>query len=142
YYSARQAAEELVRGDQGASFLTFADAWTAHQRKLLASTYRFRPFTEWNSAASLLVEQNFDQHRGWLDHMARLCGQLASQARGVVAAHRWAVTEHPTVAQIKAIDTRWVNYQSFPNWAEWKRMLLAKYAEYQAKSEAVLAEYE
>jgi hypothetical protein len=144
YSSAKEAAQMLMRGDQGASFIRFADAWTAYQRTLLEACYRFRPFTEWDSDASLVVEQNFDQHRGWLNHMATLCGQLASQARNLVAAHRWAVREHPTLEQIRALDERWVATQKLPGWDSplGKGALLRMYAEYQAKSEAVLAEYE
>jgi hypothetical protein len=143
YYSVREAAEALARGDQGTSFLSFADAWTAHQRSLLEASYRFRPFIDWNSStASLLVDQNFDQHRQWLDQMARLCAQMATQARGVVSAHRWAVTEHPTAWQIQQIDGRWLKYQGTREWPEIKPQLLAYYAKYQEKSEEVLAEYE
>jgi len=142
YYPVRQAAEELARGDQGTSFLSFADAWTTHQRTLLEASYRFRPFNDWYSATSLVVEQNFDQHRQWLDQMARLCGQLATQARAVVSAHRWAVKEHPTAWQIQQIDGRWMKYQGTRGWSEIKPQLLAYYAQYQEKSEMVLAEYE
>ncbi len=144
YSSAKGAAQMLLQGDQGASFIRFADAWTAYQRTLLEACYRFRPFTEWDSDASLVVEQNFDQHRGWLNHMATLCGQLAGQARNVVAAHRWAVREHPTLEKIRQLDERWVACQKLPGWDSplGKGALLRMYAEYQAKSEAVLAEYD
>lgn len=142
YYSVREAAEALSHGDQGTSFLNFADGWAAYQRTLLEARYQFRPFRDWYSEASLRVEQNFDSERGWLDQMAALCGQMAAQARGVVSAHRWAVKEHPTVWQIQQIDGRWITYQGKPGWSEIKPQLLAYYAKYQEKSEAVLAEYE
>nr|WP_322857777.1 secretion protein EspB [Mycobacterium shigaense]MEA1123907.1 secretion protein EspB [Mycobacterium shigaense] len=145
YSSAKEAVLKLMSGDQGASLLRFADAWTAYQRKLLEARYRFRPFTSWDSDARLVAEQNLDQQRSWLDHMATLCGQLATQARNVVAAHRWAVSEHPTLEQIRQLDERWIATQGLP---EWERnplgmaALLRLYSECQAKSEAVLAEYE
>jgi ESX secretion-associated protein EspB len=144
YSSAKEAAQKLMRGDQGASLIRFADDWTAYQRILLEACHRFRPFSEWDCDASRAAEQNFDQHRAWLNHMANLCGQLASQARNIVAAHRWAVREHPTLEHIRQLDERWVATQRLPGWDSplGKGALLRIYAEFQAKSEAVLAEYE
>ncbi|CDO88110.1 hypothetical protein AWC29_01805 [Mycobacterium triplex] len=143
YYPVKEAAKALMRGDQGRSLLHFADEWAAYLRTLSQASFRFRPFTEWDGEASATVEQHFDLDRNWLDQMAKLCGQLSTQARNLVAAHRWAVSEHPTVAQMQQIDERWILNQSIPGWERWgKPSLLRLYAEYQAKSEAVLAEYE
>lgn len=143
YYPTKAAANALIRGDQGISLLNFADEWAAYLRTLSQASFRFRPFTDWDSEASVAVEQHFDQDRGWLDQMARLCGQLCTQARNLVAAHRWAVSEHPTLEQLRQLDERWISNQSVPGWERLgKPALLRLYAQYQAKSEAVLAEYE
>ncbi|MCV7408774.1 hypothetical protein AWC05_07755 [Mycobacterium florentinum] len=143
YYPTKEAAKALMQGDQGASLLNFADEWAAYLRTLSHASFRFRPFTDWDSEASAAVEQHFDQDRAWLDQMARLCGQLSTQARNLVAAHRWAVSEHPTLAQLRQLDERWILNQSVPGWETFgKQALLRLYAQYQAKSEAVLAEYE
>ncbi|WAC89694.1 PPE domain-containing protein [Mycobacterium sp. Aquia_213] len=143
YYPTKEAAKALMQGDQGRSLLDFADEWAAYLRTLSHASFRFRPFTDWDSDASDAVEQHFDLDRAWLDQMARLCGQLSTQARNLVAAHRWAVSEHPTLAQLRQLDERWISNQSVPGWERWgKPSLLRLYAQYQAKSEAVLAEYE
>lgn len=143
YYPVKEAAKALMQGDQGRSLLDFADEWAAYLRTLSQASFRFRPFSEWDSEASDAVERHFDLDRNWLDHMARLCGQLSTEARKLVAAHRWAVSEHPTLEKLRQLDERWISNQSVPGWERWgKPALLRVYAEYQAKSEAVLAEYE
>lgn len=147
YYPVRVVAQEIVQLDQGTAFLDFADAWEAYQRALLEARYRFRPFQHWLSESSNAVEMNFDSQRSWLDSMATLCGQMATQARTVVSAHRWAVKEHPTLARIEEVDKIWVEYSSndlFRRvlWPQVKTQLEAQYAECQRKSEEVLTEYE
>ncbi|MGD1172716.1 PPE domain-containing protein [Mycobacterium seoulense] len=146
YYPVRQAAEEIAALDQGNSFDLFASAWTAHQRTLLEARYRFRPFVDWYGDATYAVEDNFDSHRSWLDAMAALSGTMVSQAQGVMSTHRWAVTEHPTVAQLKELDDAWVYFQTHLPAAHWKGSvkpaLEEEYARLQKKSEEVLAEYE
>ncbi|UXA07128.1 secretion protein EspB [Mycobacterium sp. SMC-2] len=146
YYPVRQAAEEIAELDQGVSFDLFAQAWTDHQRALLEARYRFRPFVDWYGDATYAVEDNFDSHRSWLDQMAALSGAMVSQAQGVVSTHRWAVTEHPTVAQLKELDDAWVYFQSHLPAQHWKGSvkpaLEEEYARLQKKSEEVLAEYE
>ncbi|MEE6139578.1 secretion protein EspB [Mycobacterium sp. 050128] len=143
YSPVKEAAKALMQGDQGRSLLDFAEEWAAYLRTLSQASFRFRPFTDWDSEASDAVERHFDLDRNWLDHMARLCGQLSTQARNLVAAHRWAVSEHPTLERLRQLDERWISNQSVPGWERWgKPALLRVYAEYQAKSEAVLAEYE
>lgn len=146
YHPVRQAAEEIAALDQGLSFEVFASAWTVHQRTLLEPRYRFRPFVEWYGDATYAVEDNFDSHRSWLDQMAALSATMVSQTQGVLAAHRRAVTEHPTVAQLKELDDAWIYFQSRVPAAHWegsvKPALEAEYARLQKKSEEVLAEYE
>ena len=146
YHPVRQAAEEIAALDQGLSFDLFASAWSAHQRTLLEARYRFRPFVDWYGDASYAVEDHFDSHRFWLDQMAALSGTMVSQAQGVASTHRWAVTEHPTVAQLKDLDDAWVYFQSQLPAEHWKGSvkptLEEEYARLQKKSEEVLAEYE
>lgn len=146
YYPVRQAAEEIAELDQGLSFESFASAWTDHQWTLLQARYRFRPFVDWYGDATYAVEDNFDAHRSWLDQMAALSGTMVSQAYGVTSTHRWAVAEHPTVAQLKELDDAWVYFQTHLPAAHWKGSvkpaLEEEYARLQNKSEEVLAEYE
>jgi hypothetical protein len=136
YLPVHKAAADLLWGDQGISFLEFADAWAAYAQTLLdARRRRFRLFLNWDSDASRSVEQNFDQHKQWLEQMAKLCEQLAAQTRRIVSAHRWAVTAHPALKFIQALDARW---RAQP---ESRTLLMKSYAELQKKSEEVLAEY-
>ncbi|WP_082954781.1 MULTISPECIES: hypothetical protein [unclassified Mycobacterium] len=146
YCPVRQAAEEIAELDQGVSLDLFAQTWADHQRTLLEARYRFRPFVEWYGDATYAVEDNFDSHRSWLDQMAALSGTMVSQAQGVVSTHRWAVTEHPTVAQLKELDDAWVYFQGHLPAEHWKGSvkpaLEEEYARLQKKSEEVLAEYQ
>jgi hypothetical protein len=152
YYAVRQAAQEIEAGDQGVSFTNFANAWEAYQRTLLEARIRFRPFQDWwNGTASDAVEANFDSQRGWLDAMATMCGTMATQARVVVTAHKWAITQHPTVFQINEVDALWNDYaqraaqNQFPYnlvWPQVKPQLEQRYRDFQSKSEEVLTEYE
>jgi hypothetical protein len=142
YYPVKQAAWEINQPDQGAGLDRFVQAWTAHQRTLLDQTYRFRPFQYWEGMAAVAVETNFDQQRAWMYQMADLCGLLATQARNFASAHRWAVPQHPTVAQIEELDATWRTWYGSMMWPAIKKQLLENYAAYQKKSEEVLGEYE
>lgn len=146
YCPVRQAAEEIAELDQGVSLDVFARAWADHQRTLLEARYRFRPFVDWYGDATYAVEDNFDSHRSWLDQMAALSGTMVGQAQGIVSTHRWAVTEHPTVAQLEELDDAWVYFQGHLPAEHWKGSvkpaLEEEYARLQQKSEEVLAEYQ
>jgi hypothetical protein len=48
----------------------------------------------------------------WTDTMAGLCGQLAGQAKGVVSAHKWAISQHPTDAAVTEINNFYTRNKS------------------------------
>jgi len=149
YADYKTRAWELEKGDQGAAFRDFAEAWEAHRQALLEATERFRPFDHWESDAAQAVEANFEQHRTWLYRMAELCTTVANQARNVVAAQRWAHEEHVwwdgggtvTPRQLKFRDleemdfTYSSNYSKDPNLRSW---YLKRFAELQQQSETVI----
>ncbi|WP_415823592.1 PPE domain-containing protein, partial [Mycobacterium basiliense] len=160
YYPVRQAAEEIAAPDQGAAFSAFAQAWTAVQQPLLDSTNAFRPFQNWQGTAASAVEANFEQYRQWVYSMVKMCQQLVTQAQGVTTAHSWAITQHPTVAQLDKLDADWNRLEAYklalPKMFfafEWQRQqaenevrleeksFLKAYAKLQSQSESVLAEY-
>ena len=134
----KQAAWEIEQTDNGADFLSFADAWTALQRTLLEARDRFRPFVHWDGDATAAVEQNFDEHRSWLFDMADSCGNMASQARDVTSAHRANAPQHPPYYKI-------VGYEEFYNQPNLtpadKANVMTTYASFQEQSEAVLGDY-
>jgi hypothetical protein len=156
YRDLLQTAQTLEAGDNGAEFLNSAAAWDAYQRPLLEARLQFRPFTQWSSEASAAVESNFDSYRQWLDGMAKMCSTIASQARGVATAHQWAMTQHPTSAQIKRIDQEWAqwsNLASDPRWpfthrgGQWDPVvrlndLTNQYKALQTTSASVLTDYQ
>ncbi|KAA1251745.1 secretion protein EspB [Mycobacterium simiae] len=129
-------------GDQGAAMLRFADEWEAYARTLLEARYRFRPFYQWQGDASDLVEQNFDQQRGWLDQMAALCLTMAKQARGLASTQRWAQKEHiwytdHTVSYSELVQIERIYSQQ----ALTRGLIMQVHAHMLAKSDEVLAEY-
>ncbi|WP_443987510.1 PPE domain-containing protein, partial [Mycobacterium marinum] len=157
YYPVRTAAAQIAEPDQGTSFNAFAAAWTAYQQPLLDSTEAFRPFQNWQGEAATAVEANFEQFRQWVYQIADLCKQLVAQVQGISSAHSWAVTQHPTVAQLDKLDKSWNQVQRAKIAAEhdsaWirnmelailkgeEKALLKKYTDYQNQSESVLTEY-
>jgi hypothetical protein len=94
YEDAEDRAKKIEAGDGGAALLDFADQWNQHQVALQNAWNRFRRFQGWSGTACDAVEANFEAQRTWLDSMADSCGQLAKQARDLVAASRWIRTEH------------------------------------------------
>ncbi|WP_414683993.1 PPE domain-containing protein, partial [Mycobacterium marinum] len=86
-----------------------------------------------------------------------MCKQLVAQVQGISSAHSWAVTQHPTVAQLDKLDKTWEQVQREKIAAEhdsaWirnmelailkgeEKALLKKYTDYQNQSESVLTEY-
>jgi hypothetical protein len=152
YGDFKTRAWELEKGDQGAAFHDFAEAWEAYRLALLDATARFRPFEYWDSAAADLVEANFEQHRSWLYRMADLCATMARQARDVVSAQRWAFTEHVwwdgggtvTPRQLKFSDLEDMDYRystTYRNDAYLRDWYMKRYAELQQQSEEVMDGY-
>jgi ESX-1 secreted protein B PE domain len=144
YYPVKDAAIRISETDEGAAFEGFVGDWTAYQRTLLEAAYRFRPFQYWRGEAAYAVEDSFDQQRSWLYRMADICEQMATQARNVASTQRWALPEHPTLADLEKLDYAWYQAQ-LPEWSwKWPDMkprLQQRYVELQQKSEEVLAEY-
>jgi hypothetical protein len=101
-----ETAHELEQLDQGKSFNDFASAWEKYQQALLEARNRFRPFLQWHGTARAAVEENFNSQRNWLDQMAALCAELATQARQVVSAHGWARNEHVRWSQVRLGNER------------------------------------
>lgn len=141
----KQRALEFETGDQGASFLRFAEAWETFEQSLLEARIRFRPFQQWQGDATAAVEQSFDLQRGWLDQMADLCRTMAKQARGVADTQRWAQNEHiwwngktTKYANLVDIDEQFKLMGHLPIF---RVGLMRAYAELQAKSDEVMAEY-
>ncbi|WP_205877227.1 EspB family ESX-1 secretion system-associated protein [Mycobacterium camsae] len=142
YADLKQRALDNEAGDQGTSFLGFADAWEDHQRTLLEARHRFRPFQHWYSEASHAVEQSFDLQRGWLDQIAALCGKMADQARTVAATQKWAQKEHiwfenTTIrySDLVLLDEQYIRLPKF------RQSIMEIYERLHAQSDEVLAEY-
>ncbi len=139
YYEVRQAATDLEAPDQGVAFAGFARDWDNYQRRLQETTVRFRPFEKWDGLAALAVEGNFDLQRSYVYSMAQLCTQVANQALTVVAAHKWAVVEHPSAYEVSECD-KW--YKSYVETSpQYIYLAMQWYYDLQKKSEEVLAEY-
>jgi ESX-1 secreted protein B PE domain len=143
YLEVKYAAVQLSRSDEGKGIDAFADAWTVYRETLLETTKPFRPFQHWAGEAVYLVEANFDQQKSWLKQMAQHCATMATQARNLASAHRWAMAAHPTLDELAKLEQDWFTCQSdYPDlWPKYKPQFEAKYAELQHKSEEVLAEY-
>lgn len=139
YADLKERALDIEQGDQGASLVTFADAWETMQQTLQHATYRFRPFQYWTGPATDAVQANFQQQTTWLSQMAELCGTLVTQARTLVSAHHWAAHEHIYVnhhkfgyADIVEQEKRVIKYGEMAN---------LMYSLWQEKSDDVLAQY-
>jgi hypothetical protein len=145
YYEVRQAATDIEAPDQGASFTAMGRNWDNYQRTLQGATYRFRPFSQWEGASATVVEANFEAQRTWVYQMAQLCSQLASQASTAAAAHKWAITEHPSAYQIAMLDSSYEYWNGpgagRPDKWTYVRQLFEAYDNCQKKSEEVLADY-
>ncbi|CAM4309755.1 Antigen MTB48 [Mycobacterium basiliense] len=145
YPEVRQAAEQIAEPDQGTAFNAFAEAWTQYLQPLLNSTEAFRPFENWQGDAATAVEADFQQFRDWVYKMADMVRQLITQAQGVTSAQGWAITQHPTVEQLKQLDAQWVEAEEFKragfNVSKVEHSIMQKYATYQQTSQSVLAEY-
>jgi hypothetical protein len=90
YQDLKQRAWDVENGDRGVSFDNFAQAWTTYSQKLLSSADRFRPFENYDGDAASALEEAMDAQRQWLVQMANFCATMATQARTVASAQRWA----------------------------------------------------
>lgn len=110
YFPVEDAAQQISQPDQGASLTDFANKWDAYKQTLRDAWTRFRSFDQWWSQASAAAEASLSAQESWLDSMAEICGQMAFQARAIVSAHKWAVSQHPTVAAVTEVNTNY-NYR-------------------------------
>ena len=147
YYEVRQAATDIESPDQGTGFEEFAKYWDVYQRNLQTTTYRFRPFTNWEGTSATLVEANFAAHRTWIYSVAQSISAMAAQAKTVRSAHLWAITQHPSSYEVWEAD-KWYMiyktdpyYKNNPNTPYYLSNMMQWYADMQAKSEEVLGEY-
>ncbi|ORX01525.1 hypothetical protein AWC29_23045 [Mycobacterium triplex] len=143
YYDLRQAIEDIEAPDQGPAYTKFEGDWNSYVLALQADAVmqRFRPFEYWEGESAAAVEANFEQQKKYLIQLGNSsCYQIASQARGVVDAHKWAVTVHPTSYELYIADF-W--YDEYGRRGDINRQneVLTWYVDMQARSETVLADY-
>lgn len=151
YRELKQAAREIGEPDQGVAFDSFADAWSAYAQNLLDATYAFRPFRSWTGDALYAVESSFDQHKEWSVQMAEACTTMATQARKVAAAQRWAWGYHPPLAEVEEYDRAWLeamnglatatDKKARKQYTELQQKVTYYYQLAQQVSEQVLAQY-
>ncbi|BBX75576.1 secretion protein EspB [Mycobacterium shinjukuense] len=130
----KTAATKLESGDQGASLADFADGWNTYNLTLQGDLKRFRAFDHWEGDAATACEASMDQQREWVLHMAKLSAAMAKQASYIAQLQLWARRSHPSLADIMKLE-------ELSKDPAYKDQAIKLYAEYQAKSEQVLTEY-
>ncbi|WP_322861159.1 hypothetical protein U8D42_06905 [Mycobacterium europaeum] len=141
YYPVKQAAQHIEAPDQGPSFGKFADDWDTYALTLQQDVLpRFRPFAYWQGPAAKAAEDNFEKQKRYVIGLADDCNQIAAQARQVVSAHKWAITEHPSSYEIYVTEFWIIEYTKRNDLAR-RAQQVDWYQELQNKSEEVLAQY-
>jgi hypothetical protein len=143
YYDLRQAIEDIEAPDQGPAYTRFEGDWNSYVLALQSDDVmrRFRPFEYWEGESAAAVEANFEQQKKYLIQLGgSYCYQVAAQAKAVVDAHKWAITEHPDSYGLYITDF-W--YDEYGRRGDIVRQndVLTWYVDLQQTSEAVLAEY-
>ncbi|MBY0442618.1 MAG: hypothetical protein K2Q25_10880 [Mycobacteriaceae bacterium] len=140
YADLEAKARQIEQPDQGVAFTNFANAWAKHQKMLLEAADSkiglYRPFTQWTGEARSSVEQNFRDMRKWTLEAAEKCDTIAQQAKAVVSAHKVAIKEHPTLAQIEALDKQYHNGNIVD-----RVLAMDQYEQYQKQSDSALQKY-
>lgn len=131
------AATQIQQPDQATSLDSFETAWSDYAASLDARADSLTMPPGWEGAAAEAAGNSLKSHQDWLHKMAETCRKLSEQAGEVAEAHRAAVAEHPTVAEVQAVRDR---IQHAMDAAEGKAAI-AEYAALQAKSEQVLGAY-
>lgn len=131
----KQAAKDIANGDQGSSFLSFANEWRNYSQFLQTLQNRFRPFQNWSGEAATSVEASMEQQRTWSNHMAELSTAMAGQAEGITTLQKWAYTNHPTEAYVSQLEHL---YQTQP---ALRPSIMEEWKKCQAKSEEILTKY-
>ncbi|OBI59759.1 hypothetical protein A5706_01355 [Mycobacterium sp. E796] len=163
YQDLKQRAWDVENGDRGVSFDNFAEAWTTYSQKLLSNADRFRPFENYDGDAASALEDAMDAQRQWLVQMANLCANMATQARTVASAQRWCYAparlypngyqgEHIWMDEKTGHGYIWgpVNYNLLVAYEkeydtytpQQQTNMRYAWADMQAKSDWVMAEYE
>ncbi len=141
YYDVDTAARDIEAPDQGPAFSGFAGDWDSYALTLQQDVMpRLRAFEYWDGTAAKAVEANFEAHKKYTIGLVGYCNQIAAQARQVVAAHKWAVTEHPSTYECGLAKMNYLNFMHY-NDPKFLRAFKEDYAKIQQKSEEVLAQY-
>jgi hypothetical protein len=153
YRDLKGTCQDVEGGDQGASLLSFARAWTAYAETLRDAARRFhKPFEFWEGEAAAAVLANFEAHKKWLYQMAERCEKLAQQAEEFASVHKAAEGKHiesypdPRLPfalrkwSQKADDVQAVEQLAAQN-RRASQVFLEILQKWQAASDAVLAEY-
>lgn len=143
YYDVRQAIADIEAPDQGPAYTKFEDDWNSYVLALQSDAVmrRFRPFEYWEGESAASVEANFEQQKKYLIQLGGgPCYQIAGQARGVVDAHKWAITQHPDSYRLYITDFWYDEYGRRGDIAR-QNEILTWYEDMQQDSESVLAEY-
>lgn len=143
YYDLRKAIADIEAPDQGPAYTAFERTWNSYVLALQSDAVmqRFRPFEYWEGQSAEAVEANFEQQKKYLIQLcSSYCYQIAGQAKGVVDAHKWAVTVHPTSYELSIADF-W--YDEYGKRGDITRQaeVLSWYVDMQERSETVLADY-
>ena len=140
YADLEAKAHQIAQPDQGVAFTNFAQAWEKYKKKLLTAADSlsglYRPFTQWTGEARTSVEQNFRDMRKWTLEAADKCDVIVEQAKAVVSAHKIAVKEHPTSAQLEALDKQYNKGDIID-----RVLAMNQYEEYQKQSDSALQKY-
>lgn len=143
YYDLREAIADIEAPDQGTAYTSFEADWNTYVITLQSDSVmrRFRPFEYWEGTSATAVEANFEQQKKYLIQLAsNTCYPVARQARSVVEAHKWAITQHPDSYRLYITDF-W--YDEYGRRGDITRQneVLTWYDDMQKESEEVLLEY-
>ena len=133
----KAAARQVAEPDQATSFAAFADQWMDYNLTLQGIVTRFRGFQNWEGEAAAAVTASMDQQNQWVGFMAQLSASMAKQARYVAELHKWAVAQHPTLAQVEGLERAYAQATSDGV----RQELMKQYKAYQDTSTQVLSDY-
>jgi len=133
----KAAARQVAEPDQSTSFAAFADQWMDYNLTLQGIVTRFRGFQNWEGEAAAAVTASMDQQNQWVGFMAQLSASMAKQARYVAELHKWAVAQHPTLAQVEGLERAYAQATSDGV----RQELMKQYKAYQDTSTQVLSDY-
>jgi hypothetical protein len=103
-----QAARDIAAPDQGASLNNFDGAWRAHANALSEHADALQPCAHWEGDAAEGAKTTVAKHKEWLWAMSQCAANLSAQAEDVVAAHREAAADHPTVEEVARLKKAYI----------------------------------